>query len=349
MAFIENMQRKGLTFKDLAWTFVHDTLIAALLTYIYQDNPFWAYFVVSQCIGLSICTFCRYGNLLVKPKTDTGLAVTLLVAILCGGLLGGLVGGWLAGIELVDFMARKVYMLRIVVLSLLFGGSIALFFLSREKIASTQRLLQEERIQRLMSEKNAMQAQLKQLQAQIEPHFLFNTLSNVLSLLESDPTAGRKMLSDLIRYLRASLPESRMQWASLGGEMDLIAAYLGLLKVRMGDRLQVRIEIDDALKSAQFAPMLIQPLVENAVQHGLEESIDGGTISLRAEQENSTLRVTVADTGKGFASETSPGIGLANVRDRLAALYGQQGRLIITENQPSGVSAVIEVPYAVIH
>lgn len=349
MAFIENMQRKGLTLKDLGWTFVHDTLIAALLTYIYQDDPFWVYFIVAQCIGLSICTFCRYGVLLVKPRTDMGLAVTLLVAILCGGLLGGLVGGRLAGIELVDFMARKVYTLRIVILSLLFGGGIAFFFLSREKIASTQGLLQQERIQRLTSEKNAVQAQLKLLQAQIEPHFLFNTLSNVLSLLETDPNAGRKMLRDLIRYLRASLAETRMQWTSLGGEMDLITAYLDLLKVRMGDRLKVRIEMDDTLKSVPFAPMLIQPLVENAVQHGLEESIEGGTILIRAEQENSTLRVTVADTGKGFSSETSPGMGLANVRDRIAALYGQQGRLIITENQPSGVRAVIEVPNAVIH
>ena len=188
MAFDANMQRKGMTLRDLAWTAVFDTLIAALLTYIYPQDTFWVNFVVAQCIGLTICSFCRYGVALVNPQTNAGLAVTLLAAILGGGLLGGLLGGWLAGIELVDFVARKVYTLRIVVFSLLFGGSIALFFLSREKIATTQRLLQQERIKRLTSEKNAVQAQLKMLQAQIEPHFLFNTLSNVLSLLETDPT-----------------------------------------------------------------------------------------------------------------------------------------------------------------
>ncbi|MEJ2037874.1 MAG: histidine kinase, partial [Desulfosarcinaceae bacterium] len=184
------------------------------------------------------------------------------------------------------------------------------------------------------------------LQSQIEPHFLFNTLSNILILLDIDPSAGKKMLKDMIRYLRAALAETRAQWTTLGGEIELITAYLDLYKVRMGDRLQVRIDLDEALRPAMFAPMLLQPLVENALLHGLEEMIEGGTIFISAEQTDAILRVTVADTGKGFDPDASKGMGLANVRDRLKALYSQQGRLIITENQPSGVKAIIEVPYA---
>ena len=128
--------------------------------------------------------------------------------------------------------------------------------------------------------------------------------------------------------------------------MELVGAYLNIFKVRMDNRLKVYIEMDAALKEIPFSPMLIQPLVENAVIHGLDATIEGGAIQIRAEQENGLLRITVADTGQGIGAGQSKGLGLANIRERLNALYGPQGRLIITENQPHGVKAVIEVPYA---
>jgi signal transduction histidine kinase len=346
MTFTYKYQYKGLRVKDLGLTLLFNTLIAGLLTYVYQDDPFWVYLIMSQCIGLSICTLCRCSLAYFKPQTTLTMGIILFAAIITGGLTGGFVGGWLAGIELADFMGKRVFATRIVVLSLLFGGIIAFYFFSREKISETLRLLQEERIHRLTSEKQAVQSQLKMLQAQIEPHFLFNTLSNILSLLDTDVPTGKTMLRDLTRYLRASLAETRSQWATLGGEIDLATAYLNLFKVRMGDRLKVSIDVNDRLKPIAFAPMLIQPLVENAVLHGLDAMVDGGTITIRAEQKNATLRVTVADTGAGFGSGQSQGMGLANVRDRLKALYGQQGRLMITENQPTGVQAIIEVPNA---
>ncbi len=348
MAFTYSEKRRP-SWKDLGWAVVVNTLIAVVLNIIFQAKAFWIYLIVSQCIGLSISTLCRFSLMLLKPETNLSLVIILTAAIVSGGLVGGLVGGLLTGVELVSFTAPSVHTLRIIIMSLLIGGAISFFFLSRGKIAETQHQLQQERIQRLTSEKNAAQTQLKMLQAQIEPHFLFNTLSNIQSLLETDPPAGKKMLKDLTRYLRASLAETRAQWTTLGGEMELITAYLDLFKVRMGDRLQVCIHMDEALKSARFAPMLLQPLVENAVLHGLEEMIDGGTVAIRAEQENTILRVVVTDTGKGFAPGASKGMGLVNIHDRLKALYGPQGRLIITENQPTGVKAVIEVPYAVNH
>lgn len=341
-----NRRSKWLTWKAMGGIFVVNTVIGIVLNFIYQAHMLWIYILVSQCIGFCTCTFCCLSLAVFKPRTSWGLVIILAVAITLGGLLGGWAGGRLIGHELVSFTSPTFHTWRIVIMSLLISGGISFFFFSRGQMAETQQLLQQERIQRLTSEKNATLAQLKLLQAQIEPHFLFNTLSNILSLLETDPPGGKKMLRDLIRYLRASLSESRRQWTTLGGEMELITAYLDLFKVRMGDRLQVRIEMDNALKTTPFAPMLIQPLVENALLHGLEDMVAGGTISIHTGQENGSLRVTVADSGKGFASEISRGLGLANVRERLKALYGRQGRLVITENQPSGVKAVIEVPYA---
>jgi sensor histidine kinase YesM len=126
--------------------------------------------------------------------------------------------------------------------------------------------------------------------------------------------------------------------------MDIIQAYLNILKIRMGERLHFKMEIPEALRDYPFPPMLIQPLVENAVKHGLDPRIEGGTITIKAQEGEGIIRIEVSDTGAGFSSDFKGGVGLANVRERLKLLYGEKGRLIIEENQPSGVRAVIEVP-----
>lgn len=183
------------------------------------------------------------------------------------------------------------------------------------------------------------------LQAQIEPHFLFNTLSNILSLLDTDVGKGKIMLHDLTRYLRASLTGTRASWTTLGGEMELIEAYLNILKVRMGRRLEFEIEIDEELRRAVFPPMLIQPLVENAVIHGLDPEIDGGSIRISAGRDENTLQIVIADTGRGFGSDMSSGLAITNIRERLETLYGPEGRLVPSENTPRGVRVVLVVPY----
>ncbi len=337
---------KGANAGNLVRTAIFNTLIAALLTYIVGDDSFWSNFIISQCIGLSICLLAQNGLRLFKPQTTLALAATIAGAIVVGALAGGLAGGFLAGVNLADFPAQKVYAIRSVVLSLLFGGIIAFYFFSREKISQTRQELQQERIQRLISEKQAAEAQLKMLQAQIEPHFLFNTLANIHSLLESDLGKGKTMLADLTRYLRASLAETRVQWTTLGSELDLIAAYLNIFQIRMDERLQVRIEIEERFRSVPFSPMLIQPLVENALIHGLDESIEGGAIHIRVEHRDANLRVIVTDTGKGLSAERPYGLGLTNIRDRLQSLYDGQARLLLSENRPTGTTATIEVPYA---
>jgi Histidine kinase/Histidine kinase-, DNA gyrase B-, and HSP90-like ATPase len=193
-----------------------------------------------------------------------------------------------------------------------------------------------------------VEAQLKMMQAQVEPHFLFNTLASVDYLIETDPRTASKMQKNLIQYLRAALPQMREGSTTLGKEVQLCRAFLEILKFRMEDRLQYTVIVPQGLQSAQFPPMMLQSLVENSIKHGLEPKPDGGSLTISADIANGRLRVTVADTGLGFAIAGQPGtgVGLANVRERLAALYGGAARLSIEANSPTGTIVTIEVPYS---
>ena len=200
----------------------------------------------------------------------------------------------------------------------------------------------EEGLKRQLAE-----AQLKMMQAQVEPHFLFNTLASVDYLIETDPARASTMQKNLIQYLRAALPQMREGSTTLGKEMALCRAYLEILKVRMEDRLRFAVNVPQGLSSSRFPPMMLQSLVENAIKHGLEPKPEGGSLTLGADIVHGRLRVTVADTGLGFgaAGTAGGGVGLDNVRERLAALYGGQARLQIEANTPSGTIVTIEVPY----
>jgi signal transduction histidine kinase len=201
----------------------------------------------------------------------------------------------------------------------------------------------EESLKRQLAE-----AQLKMMQAQVEPHFLFNTLASVDYLIETDPRTASKMQKNLIQYLRAALPQMREGSTTLGKEVQLCRAFLEILKFRMEDRLQYSVIVPQGLQSAQFPPMMLQSLVENSIKHGLEPKPEGGALTISADIANGKLRVTVADTGLGFAVAAQPGtgVGLANVRERLAALYGGAARLSVEANSPSGTIVTIEVPYS---
>lgn len=200
----------------------------------------------------------------------------------------------------------------------------------------------EEGLKRQLAE-----AQLKMMQAQVEPHFLFNTLASVDYLIETDPARASTMQKNLIQYLRAALPQMREGSTTLGKELALVRSYLEILKVRMEDRLHFAITVPQGLMSAQFPPMVLQSLVENAIKHALEPKPEGGSITVTADIANGSLRVTVADTGLGFGAAGKPGtgVGLANLRERLAALYSGRAKFTIEANSPSGTIATIEVPY----
>jgi len=213
-----------------------------------------------------------------------------------------------------------------------------------ESMTITKANLEKEQIKLLEMEKGITEAKLMTLQAQIEPHFLFNTLSNILNLFDTDIEKGKSMQKDLIRYLESSLSKIRTDLSTLGDEIKLVIAYLNIFKVRMEDRLKVKTDIPDYLKKVPFPPMLIQPLVENAIKHGIEPKVEGGEISIRAEKQDHMLRVEVADTGLGISLNNGTRTGLSNIRERLLLQYGEQGQLRITENKPSGIKAIIEVP-----
>jgi hypothetical protein len=199
--------------------------------------------------------------------------------------------------------------------------------------------------------RQVVEARMAAMQAQVEPHFLFNTLASIDHLIETDPPRASVMQKNLIALLRASMPTMREANASgvrdLGRELAVIQPYLEILKVRMEDRLQTSIDIPEGLRSAEFPPMMIQSLVENAIKHGLEPKADGGSLTVRAEIQHGMLAVTVADTGLGFgkAATAGTGIGLNNIRERLQLLYGNRAALTVTENQPCGTAVTVTVPY----
>ena len=190
------------------------------------------------------------------------------------------------------------------------------------------------------------------MQAQVEPHFLFNTLASIDHLIETDPPRASKMQKNLIALLRASMPTMREANAQgkrdLGRELEVIRPYLEILKVRMEERLRTEVKVSDGLLSAEFPPMMLQSLVENAIKHGLEPKPEGGTLTITAEIVHGKLAVTVADTGLGFgkAATAGTGIGLNNIRERLQLLYGNKAHLTVAENPGGGTAVTITVPYS---
>jgi sensor histidine kinase YesM len=330
--------------KVLAYTLVFDTIIAIFLTGIQFGGGFLVNFIISQCIGLSICTCVLIAHRFFEYAGPVLKALLVAAALIIGSLGGSYLGSIVSGMS-PDILFEKHGLIQLLFLGVIFGSIITYFFSSREQIAESQARIQEEKIKRLTSENKAAEANLKLLQAQIEPHFLFNTLSNVLSLLDTDPQKGKSMLLDFIQYLRASLSKLRKEQATLGQEIEMIHAYLNIIEVRMGKRLNYKIDLSEKLEAISFPPMLLQPLVENAVKHGLEPRIDGGEIIISGAEKDGVLRLEVADNGIGFKEERESGMGLSNVRERLHALYGESGRLILSENQPHGVKATIEVPH----
>ncbi|HEY6086874.1 MAG TPA: histidine kinase [Burkholderiaceae bacterium] len=199
--------------------------------------------------------------------------------------------------------------------------------------------------------RQVVEARMAAMQAQVEPHFLFNTLASIDHLIETDPPRASTMQKNLIALLRASMPTMREANnggpRDLGREMAVIRPYLEILKVRMEERLATRIDVPEGLLSAEFPSMMIQSLVENAIKHGLEPKPEGGELSIKAEIVHGKLAVTVADTGLGFgkAATAGTGVGLANIRERLTLLYGGKATLSVSENQPSGTVVKITVPY----
>ena len=219
-----------------------------------------------------------------------------------------------------------------------------------QKLAEVKAAVATETAESEQLKRQVVEARMAAMQAQVEPHFLFNTLASIDHLIETDAPRASQMQRNLIALLRASMPsmrESNPTAQTLGREIAVIRPYLEILKVRMEDRLQASVDVPNGLLSAEFPPMMIQSLVENAIKHGLEPKAEGGTLRVAAEIVDGRLAVSVADTGLGFglADTAGTGVGLANIRERLKLLYGDRASVVVADNEPSGTIVTLTVPY----
>jgi len=208
-----------------------------------------------------------------------------------------------------------------------------------------------QRAEKEQLERTAVEAHLEALQAQIEPHFLFNTLASIDQLILTDPPRASRMQQSLIKYLRAAMPQMRASGngarPTLGQQVDLSRAFLDIMAVRMDERLQPVVSVPEGLRSAIFPSMMLQTLVENAIRHGLEPKAEGGKVEIRAEVVDGSLAVRVCDTGVGFNFNNQGGVGLANIRERLKVMYRDRAELIISVPSEGGTCATIRIPYEV--
>jgi sensor histidine kinase YesM len=346
-AYMENLSphknvKRYTSWSSLGYTVLFCLAIALLLWVMDFINPLLPLITVSLSIGLSInLTFIMAQDRLSQflspylaavPLTAVGLSIGLAIA-------GLLVAG-----KPTLFFSDDYATLLIGVFFAIVGSSI---FMIRSQLLAAQAQLAEAEAQHQAQEKLLLETELKLLQAQIEPHFLFNTLSNVVGLIHKDPQAAEETLLNLTTLLRSSLQRTRDTTTTLAQELTMVEAYLKIQSIRMQDRLRYDFipagiveagsELHDQMQAHALPPLLLQPLVENAVKHGIDPSETGGNVSITVTTANNRLDITIADTGVGMSTTAKAGTGLDNVRQRLHALYGERASLTVTENKPTGV------------
>jgi Histidine kinase/Histidine kinase-, DNA gyrase B-, and HSP90-like ATPase len=237
------------------------------------------------------------------------------------------------------------YSISLIFRGLILGGLLTaiLFFMSRERDA--QRRYHRERLARVAIEKQIVESRLQLLQAQIEPHFLFNSLASVKRLYEREPDKGRALLRGLTDYLRAATNQAKERENRLDREVALAQSFLGIFQVRMGARLRVAVDVPAELDAAMVPSLMLGTLVENAIKHGIGPRASGGTLSVTARRHGGDLEFSVADDGVGFHGRCGYGIGLDNIQARLETLHGGDARLDLVNNSQGGVTASIRLPY----
>ncbi|MET3130870.1 sensor histidine kinase YesM [Oxalobacteraceae bacterium GrIS 1.11] len=339
---------------DCRYALVFNVLCALVVTFLLgTDHGFVDNLVASMCIGMLAFLLIDGVRLALwdESRRPPWLPFTLLVivAVPVAQMAGMSLFGLLMGIDGPRLgLIGSSKMLGTWMFTLLATAGGVLFFSSRDKIARLEVAAAEEKTRAEAIARQALQAQLHMLQAQIEPHMLFNTLANLQGLIGFDPQRAQLLLDHLIQYLRATLSSSRAEATTLGRECALMEAYLGLMAIRMGQRLSYTIDLPDALRDTALPPMLLQPLVENAIQHGLEPKIEGGHLTVSARREGQALVLTVSDGGLGLhhphQSRQGGQVGLSNIRARLHALHGARASLSLFDGQPCGAIAELTLP-----
>jgi len=296
----------------------------AVMIYLLKlgGDSFLQTLIISFAIGLTTQTVMMIAFTYLPPGFPLWLRVGLFIPI--GAITGLTLGAWLAGIPIAlifDDYSNSALSLGITLAAFT-------FFYAYHSVMAMREALQQEAMDKLNSEKKLVETQLRLLQSQIEPHFLFNTLSNVISLIRLDAEKAEEMLMRLTQFLRSSLRRSRNIHGSLADEVELLYDYLAIYKIRLEDRLEFEFDINVEESAVRLPPLLLQPLVENSVIHGLEPLEEGGTITIRAKRVDDQLVLTVEDTGKGLTkSGPSHGLGIHSVRERLEILYGSNSQV----------------------
>ena len=335
------------------------SLIAATFISTMFRDPFLRTLIYSLCIGLSIQLLIesgRYFGSAWRLKRDPGnpeatarwpgwmwMGPWAVVSAVIGYFGGSLLADALIGQHRTHFpFGPDLHALSVILmLSLGFTISAVYFLHSRGRMATLQALTEA-------AQRRAAEAQLKLLQSQLEPHMLFNTLANLRVLIGTDPERAQAMLDRLIAFLRATLAASRSGSHTLADEFARVDDYLALIAVRMGARLQVQLDLPAELRGHAVPALLLQPLVENSVRHGLEPKIDGGRIEVRARRDGDALVLSVRDSGVGLGNAQTGGtlFGLQQVRERLATLFGERASLTLHDagDADGGVEATVRMP-----
>jgi sensor histidine kinase YesM len=332
---------EGLSIRRVGWVTLI-CVVATAIVYRFFLNTYLDLLVTALCVGYtSMLLFTIAGNI---RQTRVPLEAMQILAIVAGSFIGTILTGFVKGRDLTQMFTERLSGVTISMsLGIGFGCVVVAAYILREKHARDQARIHRAESERHQLEKNVLQARLQLMQAQVEPHFLFNTLANVQHLVETDPPAASRMLESLIQYLRAALPQMRESATNLGREVDMARAFLEINRMRMGSRLQFAVDVPEALRCRPFPPMMLISLVENAVKHGVDPCCDAGTIAIRASNAEGKLVVCVADSGEGILPKKGTGVGLSNIRERLKTLYGPTARLVMQENHPRGVIAAIEI------
>lgn len=334
--------------RHLLQTMAFCLAVAAMQIGFAPDKPYVPTLVYSMLIGCITWAVIDLGRHAVPSAAETGwpkgLSGVLLIAagIVAGYFFGmgagdriGRIAGWYTG-EPSPTQWRTS--LLITLLASIAGTG---WFYARNKGAYLQRRMGE-------AQRHADEARLKLLETQLEPHMLFNTLANLRVLIAVDPQRAQRMLDHMIAYLRATLDGSRTTTHSLEREFDRLRDYLELMAIRMGPRLAFTLDLPPELAQQPVPTLLLQPLVENSIQHGLEPKLEGGRVAVSARREGGQLVLEVADTGVGTEAPAAGnrGFGLAQVRDRLATLHGDGAGLDLAPADGAGMRAVVRLPVA---
>lgn len=320
-------------------------LIIAFLTYTLWQGFFYIHLLVSFGFGYSALTAAMLLHFFVPQLNHLkSNAIALVFALLSGTINASF---WLNQYE----QFPTIYSLKpVIFLGIIFTGICFYFFHSREQQAMSENALEVAKRKQSDQEKALILSQLNQLQSQIEPHFLFNTLANVQALIELDPKKARIMLGKLTELLRATLTTNRSSLTNVEQEITLLSAYLDIQQIRLAERLTYRINNNISLHHDELLhlpPFLLQPLIENAIQHGIEPKNKGGEIIINFNVEQENLIIEIADSGIGLQENSKTkgnGISLSNIQQRLTNLFDGKACLSIKENKQGGVSSLLLIP-----